>query len=153
RARAQVACPATSWSQAPSRQVQGKSAARGEPPCNRSRGLASTRQTVLSPPADIRRPGGEAEGNRPKFGKSVVRVARAPRHVTFNGPWRTRPSEGLARVFLRRAKMNKFPSRVSAARRNAEAVLSKTQKRESTLKIEQERERDAMVEKTARLRE
>ena len=49
--------------------------------------------------------------------------------------------------------MNKFPNRVSAARRNAEALLGKNQKRESTFKLEQERERDAMVEKTARLRE
>ncbi len=49
--------------------------------------------------------------------------------------------------------MNKFPTRVSAARRNAEAMLSKSQKRESTLKLEQEREHDAMVEKTTRLRE
>ena len=48
--------------------------------------------------------------------------------------------------------MNKFPTRISAARRNAEALLSRSKKQESTLKIEQERERDAMVEKTARLR-
>jgi hypothetical protein len=47
--------------------------------------------------------------------------------------------------------MSKFPTRISAARRNAEALLSrKTQ--ESTLKLEQERERDAIGEKTARLR-
>ena len=45
------------------------------------------------------------------------------------------------------------PPRPDKWRRNAEAMLSKTQKRESTLKLEQEREHDAMVEKTARLRE
>ena len=48
--------------------------------------------------------------------------------------------------------MSKFPSRISAARRNAEALLSRSKKQESTLKLEQEREHDAMVEKTARLR-
>ncbi|MGB2932471.1 MAG: hypothetical protein WBE08_03725 [Methyloceanibacter sp.] len=48
--------------------------------------------------------------------------------------------------------MNKFPTRISAARRNAEAMLSRSKKQESTLKVEQEREHDAMVEKTARLR-
>lgn len=48
--------------------------------------------------------------------------------------------------------MNKFPTRISAARRNAEALLSRSKKQESTLKLEQEREHDAMVEKTARLR-
>jgi len=48
--------------------------------------------------------------------------------------------------------MNKFPTRISAARRNAEALLSRSKKQESTLKIEQERDHDAMVEKTARLR-
>lgn len=48
--------------------------------------------------------------------------------------------------------MNKFPTRISAARRNAEALLSRSKKQESTLKVEQEREHDAMVEKTARLR-
>lgn len=49
--------------------------------------------------------------------------------------------------------MSEISSRVSAARRKAEALLSKTQKRESSVKLEQEREHDAMVEKTARLRE
>ena len=39
-----------------------------------------------------------------------------------------------------------------AARRNAEALLSRSKKQESTLKLEQEREHDAMLEKTARLR-
>jgi hypothetical protein len=48
--------------------------------------------------------------------------------------------------------MSKNPSRVSAARRNAEALLSQAQKRVSTLKLEQEREHDAMSEKIARLR-
>jgi hypothetical protein len=48
--------------------------------------------------------------------------------------------------------MSKFPTRISAARRNAEALLSRSKKQESTLKVEQEREYDAMLEKTARLR-
>jgi hypothetical protein len=48
--------------------------------------------------------------------------------------------------------MSKAPTRLSAARRNAEAMLSQTQKRESTFKLEQEREHDALMEKTARLR-
>ena len=41
----------------------------------------------------------------------------------------------------------------SAARRNAEALLSKAQKREANFKLEQEREHEAVVLKTARLRE
>ena len=45
------------------------------------------------------------------------------------------------------------PPRISAARRNAEAVLSSAQKRESDFKREQERAREAMAFKTARLRE
>ena len=49
--------------------------------------------------------------------------------------------------------MSKTSSRSSAARRNAEALLGRTQKREATLKLDQEREYDAMVLKTARLRE
>lgn len=49
--------------------------------------------------------------------------------------------------------MSKFPTRISAARRNAEAMLSQNKKRESSFKLDQEREHDAMVEKTARLRE
>jgi len=49
--------------------------------------------------------------------------------------------------------MNKPPSRVSAARRNAEALLSLAQKREQTFKLDQEREHEAMILKTARLRE
>jgi hypothetical protein len=49
--------------------------------------------------------------------------------------------------------MSKFPTRISAARRNAEALLSQTKKRESSFKLDQEREHDAQVEKTTRLRE
>jgi hypothetical protein len=43
--------------------------------------------------------------------------------------------------------------RISAARRNAELVLSRAQKRESDFKLEQERAREATALKTARLRE
>ena len=49
--------------------------------------------------------------------------------------------------------MSKPTSGVSAARRNAEALLNKTKKRESDLKMEQKRESEAMALKTARLRE
>lgn len=49
--------------------------------------------------------------------------------------------------------MSKFPTRISAARRNAEAMLNQSKKRESSFKLDQEREHDAMVQKTARLRE
>jgi hypothetical protein len=49
--------------------------------------------------------------------------------------------------------MSKPSSRASAARRNAEALLSKAQKREQTFKLDQEREHEAMMLKTARLRE
>ena len=49
--------------------------------------------------------------------------------------------------------MSKTSTRSSAARRNAEALLSKTQKREATFKLDQEREHEAMVLKMARLRE
>ena len=49
--------------------------------------------------------------------------------------------------------MSQPPSRNSAARRNAEALLSKTQKREASFKQDQEREHEAMALKTARLRE
>src|SRR5262249_39991172 len=45
------------------------------------------------------------------------------------------------------------PPRISAARRNAEALLSSAQKRESDFKLEQEHAREAMALKTARLRE
>ena len=49
--------------------------------------------------------------------------------------------------------MSKFPSRTSSARRNAEALLSQKTKRESSFKMDQEREQEAMALKTARLRE
>jgi hypothetical protein len=49
--------------------------------------------------------------------------------------------------------MNKPSSRSSAARRTAEALLNKAQKREATFKLDQEREHEAMTLKTARLRE
>jgi hypothetical protein len=49
--------------------------------------------------------------------------------------------------------MTKFSSGTSSARRNAEALLNKSQKRESSFKLEQAQEREAMVQKTARLRE
>jgi hypothetical protein len=49
--------------------------------------------------------------------------------------------------------MSKLTSRVSSARRNAEALLGNAQKRDANFKIEQEREREAMALKTARLRE
>ena len=49
--------------------------------------------------------------------------------------------------------MSKPSSRASAARRNAEMLLSKAQKREQTFKLDQEREHEAMMLKTARLRE
>jgi hypothetical protein len=49
--------------------------------------------------------------------------------------------------------MSKFPPRVSAARRNAEALLSQKRSRESSFKLEQEREQEAIAQKTARLRE
>ena len=45
------------------------------------------------------------------------------------------------------------PPRISSARRNAEALLSSAQKRESDLKLEQERAKEEMALKTARLRE
>jgi hypothetical protein len=48
--------------------------------------------------------------------------------------------------------MNKTPSRFSAARRNAEALLGQAQKQESSLKQEQEKAHLALTEKTARLR-
>jgi len=49
--------------------------------------------------------------------------------------------------------MSKSSLRASAARRNAEALLSKSQKREESFKLEQRREHEAMVLKMARLRE
>jgi hypothetical protein len=49
--------------------------------------------------------------------------------------------------------MSKSSLRASAARRNAEALLSKSQKREESFKLDQQRENEAMALKTARLRE
>jgi hypothetical protein len=49
--------------------------------------------------------------------------------------------------------MSKTSSRSTAARRNAEALLGRAQKREASFKLDQEREYDAMVLKTTRLRE
>lgn len=49
--------------------------------------------------------------------------------------------------------MTKFPHRVSAARRNAENLLNQSIKRASNVKQEQSREYEAMVLKTANLRE
>ena len=49
--------------------------------------------------------------------------------------------------------MSKPTSGISAARRNAEALLNKTQKRELDFKLEQKRESEALALKTARLRE
>lgn len=49
--------------------------------------------------------------------------------------------------------MNKFPSRVSAARRNAETLLRQSRKQDSTFQVEQERVQQATSLKTARLRE
>ena len=46
--------------------------------------------------------------------------------------------------------MSKPTSGVSAARRNAEALLNKTKKRESDFKLEQQRENEALALKTAR---
>ena len=48
--------------------------------------------------------------------------------------------------------MTKMPGRMSAARRNAEALLGQAQKGEKSLRADQERERDAMTAKIARLR-
>lgn len=45
------------------------------------------------------------------------------------------------------------PSRMSAARRRAEMVLNQSQTRQDTFRQEQKRAHDAMVEKTARLRD
>lgn len=45
------------------------------------------------------------------------------------------------------------PSRMSAARRNAETILSQSQKRQESFRNEQKLAHDAMVQKTARLRE
>jgi Arc/MetJ-type ribon-helix-helix transcriptional regulator len=52
-----------------------------------------------------------------------------------------------------RAEMSRNSSPVSAARRNAEALLNQSMKREPSFKLEQEHEYEAMVSKTAHLRE
>jgi hypothetical protein len=49
--------------------------------------------------------------------------------------------------------MSKFSSGGSSARRNAEALMKKSQKREASFKLEQAHEHEAMMLKTARLRE
>jgi hypothetical protein len=49
--------------------------------------------------------------------------------------------------------MTKHPSGGSSAKRNAEALLNKTKKRESDFRLEQQRESEALALKTARLRE
>ena len=48
--------------------------------------------------------------------------------------------------------MNQPPSRISARRRIAEALLNGEQKREQSFKLEQECEQEAIALKTARLR-
>lgn len=45
------------------------------------------------------------------------------------------------------------PSRMSAARRNAETILKQSQKRQETFRTEEKQALDARMEKTARLRE
>jgi len=45
------------------------------------------------------------------------------------------------------------PSRVSAARRNAETILSLSRKQQESFKLEQKLAQDAMTKKTERLRE
>jgi hypothetical protein len=49
--------------------------------------------------------------------------------------------------------MSKISPPMSSARRNAEALLNQSKKREASFKLEQEREYEAMVSKTTRLRE
>ena len=49
--------------------------------------------------------------------------------------------------------MRKISPPMSSARRNAEALLNQSKKPEASFKWEQEREYEAMVAKTARLRE
>ena len=49
--------------------------------------------------------------------------------------------------------MSKIFTPFSTARRSAEALLNQSKKREASFKWEQEREYEAMVAKTARLRE
>jgi hypothetical protein len=52
-----------------------------------------------------------------------------------------------------RAEMSGNSSSVSAARRNAEALLNQSMKRQASFKLDQEHECEAMVSKTAHLRE
>jgi hypothetical protein len=49
--------------------------------------------------------------------------------------------------------MRKTSPPKSSARRNAEALLNQSKKREASFKLEQEREYEAMVSKTTHLRE
>lgn len=49
--------------------------------------------------------------------------------------------------------MNNFTTRISAARRNAENMLNKSRKQDLSQKGDQERQQQALSEKTARLRE
>ena len=49
--------------------------------------------------------------------------------------------------------MSKTTPRVSAARRNAETILSQSRKRQESFKLDQKTAHDAMTLKTARLRE
>jgi len=49
--------------------------------------------------------------------------------------------------------MSKTTPRVSAARRNAETILSQSRKRQESFKLDQKTAHDAMMQKTARLRE
>jgi hypothetical protein len=49
--------------------------------------------------------------------------------------------------------MDNVVARMSAARRNAESLIKPIKTRESILKLEQQREREAMAAKTERLRE
>jgi hypothetical protein len=51
------------------------------------------------------------------------------------------------------AWMSKISPPMSSARRNAEALLNQSKKREASFKWEQEREYEAMLSKTAHLRE
>jgi hypothetical protein len=48
--------------------------------------------------------------------------------------------------------VNKVASRIFAARRNAEALMKPTDTRESSLRLEQQRAREALSAKTERLR-
>jgi hypothetical protein len=48
--------------------------------------------------------------------------------------------------------VNKVASRIFAARRNAEALMKSADTRESKLKLEQQRAREALSAKTERLR-